>query len=263
VIVSDGSRDGTDDLVRKYAAGHDWIRLATLHERAVRNFASKAHAVAVGYAAVRDLPFDLVGSMDADISFGSGFFGFLVDKFGESPRLGIAGTAFVEEGRTYDYRFASLEHVSGQCQLFRQECFEAIGGYLPSPCGGIDVMAVLGARMKGWQTRTFLEQTFIHHRKMGTAETSPFRANLNRGKKDYLLGGHPLWQMLRCMYQMRRPPFLIGGFLLLVGYASCWLRRTERPMPPAMVRFRRQDQIKRLKRIVARLVGLRSAECPD
>ena len=35
----------------------------------------------------------------------------------------------VEEGRIYDFRFASIEHVSGACQLFRRQAFEEIGGY--------------------------------------------------------------------------------------------------------------------------------------
>ena len=30
VIVSDGSTDGTDDIVRKHAAKHDWIELVSL-----------------------------------------------------------------------------------------------------------------------------------------------------------------------------------------------------------------------------------------
>src|SRR5690349_10136977 len=33
VIVSDGSTDGTDDIVRKYAADHSWIELVRMPER--------------------------------------------------------------------------------------------------------------------------------------------------------------------------------------------------------------------------------------
>jgi len=95
------------------------------------------------------LDYDLIGNIDADISFEPDFFSFFLRKFEERPRLGVAGTAFAENGAGYDYRFASLDHVSGQCQLFRRECLESIGGYFASIHGGIDVMAVLAARMKG------------------------------------------------------------------------------------------------------------------
>jgi len=30
----------------------------------------------------------------------------------------------------------SIEHVSGACQVFRRECFEEIGGYVPVKGGG-------------------------------------------------------------------------------------------------------------------------------
>src|SRR3989442_4979411 len=39
VIVSDGSSDGTDEIVRRFAAQHDWIDLVSLPARAERNFA--------------------------------------------------------------------------------------------------------------------------------------------------------------------------------------------------------------------------------
>ena len=82
------------------------------------------------------------------------------------------GTPFKEvtTSQTYDYRFVSIEHVSGACQLFRRECFEEIGGYVPVKSGGIDHIAVITARMKGWKTRTFTDKVCMHHRKMGTAQ---------------------------------------------------------------------------------------------
>lgn len=257
VIVSDASTDGTDEIVASYAKRHEWIELLKTPERQHRDFASKAYAVAKGYEHVRALEFELLGSVDGDVSFSADFFSFLVAQFERDPSLGMAGAAFTENNSTYDYRYVSLEHVSGQCQLFRRVCFEAIGGYVPSPSGGIDVMAVLAARMKGWQTRTFPQQTFVHHRAMGTASSGRLMAKFKDGRKDYLLGGHPLWELFRCTYQMRKAPLIVGGFMILAGYITTWLRGIDRPMPLSMVRYRRQDQLKRLKQILGNLVAYR------
>jgi biofilm PGA synthesis N-glycosyltransferase PgaC len=48
VIVSDGSTDGTDEIVSKYAAEHRWMELIRMPERAERNFAGKVHAFNAG-----------------------------------------------------------------------------------------------------------------------------------------------------------------------------------------------------------------------
>ena len=50
VIVSDGSTDGTDELVRSFAARHDWIELVRLPDRAQRDFAAKVTAFNAGLA---------------------------------------------------------------------------------------------------------------------------------------------------------------------------------------------------------------------
>jgi glycosyltransferase involved in cell wall biosynthesis len=151
VIVSDGSTDGTDELVRRLAAGHDWIRLLRMPERRERHFAGKVHAFNAGLAALADLDYELIASLDADITLGPDHFVYLLQRFAEDPRLGVAGTPFCEDGRHYDYRFTNIEHVSGACQVFRRACFEQIGGYQPVRGGGIDWIAVTTARMRGWQ----------------------------------------------------------------------------------------------------------------
>ena len=53
VIVSDGSSDGTDDVVRKYAARHPWIELVHIPERSERHFAGKIFAFNAGYKGAR------------------------------------------------------------------------------------------------------------------------------------------------------------------------------------------------------------------
>ena len=92
VIVDDGSTDRTAEIVESYAKNHSWIQLIHRPQRLDRNFAGKAHAFNAGFERIRSLPFDVIGNLDADISFERDYFEFLVDKFSEFPRLGVAGT---------------------------------------------------------------------------------------------------------------------------------------------------------------------------
>ncbi len=264
VIVSDGSTDGTDEIVSRYAATNPWIELLRMPERKERHFAGKVGAFDAGFTRVKDLEFDLVGNLDADISFDVDFFSFLVSKFGENPRLGLGGTAFTEGNQRYDYRFTSVDHVSGQCQIFRRECFEEIGGYVPQKGGGIDVVVVWKSRMKGWETRTFLEKTFVHHRVMGTAKYGAVMAKFKDGEKDYMLGTHPLWEIFRFVYQMKNRPYFFGGCALLAGYLGCFLRRRERSVSKELMDFRRRDQMIRLRKFVAKFLPGRATKItPD
>ena len=189
--------------------------------RGPRNFAAKVRAFEAGLALLQDVPCDVIGNVDADVSFPPDFFAYLLDQFAGDPKLGVAGTHYVE-GDFHSFRdsFINPAHVNGQCQLFRRACFEDIGGYVPIEGGGIDWVAVTTARMRGWTTRSFGERVFEHHRKMGTAGGTELMARYRYGKKDYALGGHPIWQLLRACYQATKEPYFVGGFLLLCGYIA-------------------------------------------
>jgi poly-beta-1,6-N-acetyl-D-glucosamine synthase len=253
VIVSDGSTDGTDDLVNKYAAEIPWIRLVRMPERRERHFSGKVQAINAGYDQVRDLKYDVICSLDADITFDKDYFAFLLSKLSDDPVLGLVGTPFKEGSRqTYDYRFVNIEHVSGACQVFRRECFEQIGGYVPVRGGGIDYIAVTTARMKGWKTRTFTDKVCWHHREIGTAQHSALAARFKYGFKDYTLGNHPLWQVFRTAYQMTNQPYLLGGCALCLGYIWAYIRRAERPISPELLAFVRREQMRRLGRFMWR-----------
>lgn len=246
IVVSDGSTDGTDEIVTKYAANNSWIELIRMPERRERHFAGKVHAFNAGYARVRHVAYDIIGNLDADVSFGEEHFGHLVSKFVEDPRLGVVGAPFREGSYQYDYRFTNIENVWGGCQLFRKECFDSIGGYVAVRGGCVDHIAVVSARMKGWKTRTFTESICIHHRGMGTAEHSGLRAKFRNGAKDYSVGNHPIWEVFRAIYQMKQQPFVAGGLALASGYAWSMLRRMERPVSHELVAFSRREQMQRL-----------------
>jgi GT2 family glycosyltransferase len=255
IVVDDGSTDSTGVIAQSHARQHEWMEVIQRPNRSERDFAGKVASFNVGFERIRDLQYDIIGNVDGDLSFEEDLFEMLIQQFKSNPRLGVAGAPFNEGEGTYDFRFSSIEHVSGACQLFRRKCFEDVGGYQPLKGGGIDVLAVLTARMKGWQTRTFPERTCFHHRSMGSATDNPLKASFNLGKKDFALGRHPLWQLFRSIYQMRRKPLLFGGIMLYAGYVFSALRGARRAVPGEIVEFQRREQMGRLKAFCWRLVA--------
>jgi biofilm PGA synthesis N-glycosyltransferase PgaC len=256
VIVSDGSTDRTDEIVKEYVGRHKWIELIRMPERTERHFGGKVLAFDAGYQQVKLLAYDVIGNLDGDTSFEPDYIEYLLGKFSQDPRLGVAGTNYLEDNSMkYDYRFTNIEDVTGQCQLFRRECFEQIGGYKPNKDGGVDLFATLAARMHGWQTLTFTDKYFIHHRPSGTAKVSKLLVEFHNGRKDYSFGCHPLWQPFRAAYRLTRKPFVIGGCLLFAGYYWAVLTGRPKSVSDDLVRFRRKEQINRLRNLFRRVLG--------
>jgi glycosyltransferase involved in cell wall biosynthesis len=262
VIVDDGSTDHTAEIVDRYAARYPWIELVRLPQRQDRNFAAKAHAINTGLERANSLQFEIVGNLDADVSFAPDYMEFLMQRFSEDPKLGVAGTPFTQDGN-YDSSKDSFEgenYVSGQCQLFRRECFQEIGGYVPNRAGGLDWIAVMTARMKGWKVRSFPEKRFHHYRTLGTAEKGPLCALFSYGEKDYYLGGSPMWQLFRVTYRMTKKPVLLGGLALLLGYVWAALRRVNRVVSPELMRFHRHEQMNKLRAIFRSLLRFKKID---
>ncbi len=260
-IVDDGSTDQTAEIVADYAKPFPWMELIRQPQRSERNFAGKVNAFHVALERAAPLQFEIVGNIDADISFDPDHIQFLLDQFRRDPKLGVAGTPFTEDG--YDSARDSFEgerHVAGQCQLFRLECFRDIGGYVPNPAGGVDWIAVTAARMKGWKTRSFPEKRYHHYRPMGTAERGSVAALFSYGEKDYYLGGSPVWQLFRVGYRSMKRPVVVGGLALLSGYCWAAARRVKRPVSTELLRFHRSEQMEKLRSILRSLVRRRRVD---
>jgi glycosyltransferase involved in cell wall biosynthesis len=251
VIVNDGSTDCTASIVERYVAKYEWIEMIQMPRRRDRNFAGKVYSFNAGYERVRNIGYEIIGNLDADVLLDEDHFEFLLRKFREDVNLGVAGTIFKEEGYSSETdSFEGHKHVSGQCQLFRRRCFEDIGGYTPNKAGGIDWIAVTTARMMGWKTQSFREKWFFHQRSLGTAECGVVTSNFLYGEKDYYLGGHPVWELFRVAYRMTKTPYFIGGIALGLGYLWALLRRREKPVSDALMRFHRREQMLKLKAIL-------------
>jgi biofilm PGA synthesis N-glycosyltransferase PgaC len=260
VIVDDGSTDRTAEIVTTYAERFPWIELVRRPQRSDRNFAGKVHAFNAGLERVQSLEFYVIGNLDGDLSFPPDYLEFLMQKFSEDPKVGVAGTPFTEDGG-YDTAKDSFEgenYVPGGCQLFRRQCFEEIGGYVANPSGGVDWIAVMSARMKGWNVRSFSEKRFHHYRTLGTAQTGSFGANFAYGERAYYLGSSPIWHLFRVAYRFPKKP--LSSIALLLGYGSAAIKRTSRPVSPEMIRFHRREQTKKLRIIFRELLRFKKID---
>jgi len=261
IITDDGSTDRTGEIIEDYAARFPWITLVRNPKRQDRHFGGKARAINTAFRNFENDRFDIVGNLDADISFGPDQFEFLLRKFSEDLRLGVAGTAYME--KDWDSTKDSFEgetSVHGACQLFRQECFRQIGGYVESPSGGVDSIAVMTARMLGWKTRNFPERRFYHHRNMGTAERGLVSAMFDYGMKDYYLGGSLIWQLFRVGYRLWKKPYVLGGCALFLGYSWAAIKRVKRPISRDLIVFHRHEQMQKLKAILGAMIRLNKIE---
>src|ERR1043165_7880124 len=87
IIVDDGSTDRTAEIVQSYAVRHDWIELVHRPKDADRSFAAQVHAFNAGFDRVKAADYEVIGNLDADVSFDRDYLEFLMQKFAQDPRL--------------------------------------------------------------------------------------------------------------------------------------------------------------------------------
>jgi SAM-dependent methyltransferase len=248
VIVSDVSTDHTDEIVKRYRDNYDFIRLFRREADTSRDFASKVYAIRAGVEQLDGIEYDFIGNLDADITFDPEYYERLFEIFGENLKLGIAGGMCFEtrNGKWTRQRTNVEWSVGGYVQMFRRECYDNIGGYLPLQKGGEDAVAEVMARKNEWEVKTFPQLKIFHHRETGTEGQSFCSARISLGMQRYSLG-YMLWfEIARCLSRIRKS-YVLAEVLTLWGYILAFLRRDEIAVPEDVRKHIRQEQIGRLR----------------
>jgi len=136
--------------------------------------------------------------------------------------------------------------VVGPIKLYRRACFEDLGGLEPHL--GWDTIDVYRARMHGWETCNYRELIVLHLRQMGTAKGIVW-GKMKTGMGEYYYGSHPVFVLARCFYRMSEPPYGIIGLSIALGYLHALIRREARINDPAFIKFLREEQLSRLRRM--------------
>ena len=246
VIVSDGSTDRTDEIVRAAATAYPWIWLLPLPPRPQRSFAAVVHATEAGVRALETTEYDYVGLLDADVCFETDYFEKLIEQFEVSPKLGLAGGVVIDLGQPKDRFPRNRNDVPGAAQFFRRRCFEELGGLFAIPEGGWDALTCARARMLGYETRLLTHLVLDHLKPRNISEGGRLRRLWQLGVRDYALGYHPLFEVLKCLSRLFASPMLIGSIAWWIGYCFAAIRHRERLIPKDLLEFLRGEQKRRL-----------------
>jgi biofilm PGA synthesis N-glycosyltransferase PgaC len=253
LILDDGSTDKTSEIIKRYEAKHNFIICNRVQRLEVESYyARRIQVFLIGYEKIKNEEYDFVATLDADLSLEPTYYESILTEFDRNPRLGIASGFFVNKIKGQIQKVVGdPDEIStpGGLQVFRRECYEAIGGYSVLKEGGSDALTCILARMYGWQTQHFPQYQAIHYRALGTGNgTHLLVAKYRDGLVDYILGTHPLFMLAKSFRRVfLEQPFLLASLTRLSGFFSGYLSRKKRGVPDEVIKFVWKEQIQRLR----------------
>jgi poly-beta-1,6-N-acetyl-D-glucosamine synthase len=245
VIVNDGSKDKTGEIIEEYACRYTWIRAVHRQDRGYRKWgAGIIEAFYAGYNALTCRDWEFMCKLDGDLSFESAYFEDLFRKFVDTPRMGIAGGYLYhsEAGRRTIEQHPRF-HVRGGVKTYRRGCWEALGGLWVGP--GSDTVDEVKANMLNWSTRSFMDLQVRHHRWTGAAY-GRWGGVVKDGKTDYVSGYHPLFLLAKACARLFRKPYAVGSIALLCGYLQAHIESIPRVDDPELIQYLRRQQLAKL-----------------
>lgn len=242
VIVDDGSRDRTPEVLARLAARERWVDVVTLtRPRTEVSPTRYAEVLAQGFRAATELAeaegFDVryLGNLDADVRPPPSLFGELVDRCERDRMVGIASCrlgSVQDDGEVVP----QLEHPCGAprsgLRLWRRECLEQ-AAYYPTPHWGS--VTGLRARNRGWKTVVHADLLAEVVRQDGGR--AGWWAGYRRiGEGAWYVGAHPLLVAMQAMVVSAHDRDL-RGLALLAGYVESAVRGRRRSSDPELLEF--------------------------
>lgn len=241
VIVDDGSRDRTPDVLAQLAARERWIDVVTLVRAREPGPTRYAEVLAHGFRAATELAeaegFDVryLANVDADVRPSPSLFAELVDRCERDRMVGIASGrlgAVQEDGEV----LPQLEHPCGAprsgLRLWRRECLEQ-AAYYPTPHWGS--VTGLRARNRGWKTVVYGDLLAEVVRQDG-GRFGWWAGYRRIGEGAWFVGAHPLLVAMQAMVVSAHDRDL-KGLALLAGYVASAVRGKRRSTDPELLEF--------------------------
>lgn len=244
VIVDDGSKDETPQILAEYAAKFPFIRIVTRADRGVRKLGGGViDAFYSGYETLNPADYDYICKFDLDLDLPCRYFEGLMERMEQNPRIGTCSGKpyYVLHGQPISEKCGD-ENSVGMIKFYRTRCFEQIGGFVRELMwDGIDCHR---CRMKGWIAVSWDDPAinFEHLRPMGTSHKNWWTGRVRHGVGQYFMGTGPVYMLASAIFRMTRPPLVIGGIAMLWGYLRSAIQRRPRYDDLEFRRFLRRYQ---------------------
>jgi poly-beta-1,6-N-acetyl-D-glucosamine synthase len=134
-------------------------------------------------------------------------------------------------------------HVRGPIKLYRRRCWDDIGGLIKA--AGWDTVDEVQANRFGWKTQSFPDIKVIHLKPTGAVQGF-WRDGVKMGRAAYISGYHPLFMVAKCIKRLKQKPYFLSAIAHGYGYFSNAARRAPRVEDPALIRYVRSQQMRRL-----------------
>lgn len=244
IIVDDGSKDRTPEILADYASRHDWIRIVTQGDRGRRSVGPGViEAFYAGYDTINPDEYDYLCKLDLDLRLPPRYFEILMQRMTADPRIATcSGKAYIEEnGHLVDEGHGD-DMSLGMTKFYRVECFKAIGGFVREVMwDGIDCHR---CRMQGWVACSWDEPElrFVHLRPMGSSQQGIISGRMRHGYGQYFMGTGLGFILASAIYRMTQRPYVLGGLAIILGWTKSALQRKPRYSDPEFRRFLRHYQ---------------------
>jgi poly-beta-1,6-N-acetyl-D-glucosamine synthase len=245
VIVNDGSKDSTGEVIATAASEHRWIRGIDRQDRGFRKWgAGIIEAFYDGFHALTCTDWQFMCKLDGDLSFAPDYFAASFHKFAENPQLGIGGgMLYHEENGARTLETHPIFHVRGGTKIYKRDCWDAMGGLWIGP--GSDTLDDVKANMLGWTSASFPDILVQHHRWTG-ASFGKWGGITKNGKTDYVSGYHPLFLFAKCAKRLFERPYVLGSLALGYGYLTARWQNMPQVDDPQLIRYLQAQQLAKL-----------------
>ena len=245
IIVNDGSTDKTGAMLDAAAKQYPWIRPVHRVNRGFRKSGGGVvEAFNEGYKILTCHERDFTVKFDGDLSIAPDYFEKCFERFAQDPKLGVGGGTICHTINGVEVVDTSLAfHVRGATKIYRQACWEGLGGLWPAP--GWDTFDEVKANRLGWTTRSFPDLHLMHHKYTGSVD-GPWGDLVKNGRANYICGYHPLFMFAKCVRRLLEKPYLIGPPALAWGFLSGYLKGIPQVDDKETIAYLRKQQMGKL-----------------
>ena len=151
VLVDDNSTDNSYKIIQDFAKKYLWIKAVKHTSKAIHLPGKKViNAFNFGLKSINYLAYDFIGKFDADLILPNNYFERALLHFNKDAKVGlVGGVLYIEKDSKWILEdLSNLDHIRGAIKLYRNTCFEAIGGLRNDM--GWDTLDELLARYHGF-----------------------------------------------------------------------------------------------------------------